>query len=328
MVEQTKEPLHSEEAERRRLERFLLRRSGRCIADFKLIEPGDRVMACVSGGKDSYTMLDLLERHRRRFPFRFSIVAVHLDQGHPGHDGRPLEEWLKANGFEYHIAHVNTYSVVIEKLGHSRPDGRPQTYCSLCSRLRRGILYTLASELGCTKIALGHHREDSIETLLLNLIFTGSLKAMPPKLRSDDGRHIVIRPLLYCPEADIQEYARLSRFPILPCDLCGSQEHLMRKRVKALIREIESFAPRARESMLSALRNVRRTHLLDPKIAPPGSVLAEVAEMEAEGYGIFEESSEEEAKRAKRLPVLGVAQGKEGADAPAKKASHLAGGSF
>ncbi len=250
------------EAQRDRLERDLLRRMGRCIGDFGLIGEGDRIMVCVSGGKDSYGMLHLLEMLRRRSPVKFSIVAVHLDQGHPGYDGAPLRGWLAEHGFEHHIVAENTYSIVVDKLGPK--DGEaPQTYCSLCSRLRRGILYNVAQDLGCSRIALGHHREDSLETLMLNLMFTGSLKAMPPKLVSDDGRNVVIRPLLYCPEENLAALSELMAFPILPCDLCGSQDNLMRKQVKTLLAQMEALAPKAKESMLGALTNVRASHLLD-----------------------------------------------------------------
>jgi tRNA 2-thiocytidine biosynthesis protein TtcA len=243
--------------EREQLERELSRSVGRCIGDFELIADGDRVMVCLSGGKDSYTMLSLLERARRRAPIRFSLVAVHLDQGHPGYDGSPLVGWLREHGFEHHVLREDTYSIVTDKLDASA------TYCSLCSRLRRGILYNAAQSLGCTKIALGHHREDALETLLLNLIYTGSLKAMPPKLISDDGRNVVIRPLLYCGEPTIARYAELVGYPILPCDLCGSQDDLKRKEVKRLLSSLEALAPRAKESMLAALTNVRASHLLD-----------------------------------------------------------------
>ena len=239
------------------LEKELARDVGRCIADFDLIESGDRVMVCMSGGKDSYTLLHLLERARRRAPIRFELLAVHLDQGHPGYDGRPLEQWLDAHGHDYRILREDTYSIVTETI----PEGK--TYCSLCSRLRRGVLYNAAEALGCTKIALGHHREDAIETLMLNLMFTGSIGAMPARLRSEDGRNVVIRPLLYAAEAKIARFAELERFPILPCDLCGSQEQLMRKQVKQLLAQIETLAPRAKESMLAALGNVRPGHLLD-----------------------------------------------------------------
>lgn len=250
------------EAQRDRLERDLLRRMGRCITEFGLIGEGDRVMVCVSGGKDSYTMLHLLEKLRRRSPVKFSLIAVHLDQGHPGYDGSPLRNWLETNGFEHRIVREDTYSIVLDKLGPKDAPDAP-TYCSLCSRLRRGVLYNVAQELGCSRIALGHHREDSLETLMLNLMFTGSLKAMPPKLVSDDGRNVVIRPLLFCPEENIAALAQIEAYPILPCDLCGSQENLMRKQVKTLLAQMEALAPKAKESMLGALTNVRASHLLD-----------------------------------------------------------------
>jgi len=240
-----------------KLERDLGQKLGRCIADFSLIEEGDHVMVCLSGGKDSYTLLTLLERARRRAPVRFTLTAVHLDQGHPGYDGAPLEGWLCEQGYRYEIVREDTHAIVVQHI----PEGK--TYCSLCSRLRRGVLYNVAERLGCTKIALGHHRDDALETLLLNLMFSGQLKAMPPKLISDDGRNTVIRPLLYCSEARIAEYARLSEFPILPCDLCGSQDHLMRQEAKRLLAELEQRAPKVRDSMLTALTNVRASHLLD-----------------------------------------------------------------
>jgi tRNA 2-thiocytidine biosynthesis protein TtcA len=247
-----------------RIERDLSRGVGRCIADFELIREGDRVMVCLSGGKDSYTMLHLLERMRKKAPIRFEIVAVHLDQGHPGYDGAPLEGWLKDHGFDYRIVREDTYTIVIDKLGPKDPEtGAGKTYCSLCSRLRRGVLYNLAEELGCTRIALGHHREDALETLMLNLMFTGSLKSMPAKLRSDDGRNVVIRPLMYCAEAPIARFSELMKFPILPCDLCGSQDELKRKEVKTFLAQLEVMAPQVKESMLAALTNVRATHLLD-----------------------------------------------------------------
>ena len=261
-----------------RSERILSRAVGRCIADFDLIREGDRLMVCLSGGKDSYTMLLLLERMRKRAPVRFEIIAVHLDQGHPGYDGTPLRSWLSDHGYEHRIVREDTYSIVTEKLP-LREDGTAPTYCSLCSRLRRGVLYNLAEELGCTRIALGHHRDDALETLMLNLMFTGSLKAMPAKLRSDDGRNVVIRPLLYCAESDIVRFSELMRFPILPCDLCGSQNELMRKQVKGILATLEESAPKVKESMLAAIGNVRATHLLDRDlwaslgIAPDGEVL-------------------------------------------------------
>lgn len=230
---------------------------GRCLKDFSMLQPGDRVMVCLSGGKDSYTLLHLLERLRKRAPFQFSLLAVHLDQGQPDYDGKPLESYLEQHGYDFRIVREDTFSVVKEHV----PEGK--TYCSLCSRLRRGVLYNVAQELGCTKLALGHHRDDAIETLLLNMMFTGSLRAMPPKLISDDGRNTVLRPLMYAAESSIARFAELMAFPILPCNLCGSQEQLMRKQVKHWLTELEAHAPRARQSMLAAMMNVRPSQLLD-----------------------------------------------------------------
>jgi tRNA 2-thiocytidine biosynthesis protein TtcA len=238
----------------------LSRALGRCVAEFELIAPGDRVMVCVSGGKDSYTMLTLLERFRRKSPVKFELLAVHLDQGQPNYDGAPLRGWLEQSGIPFEILREDTYTTVIKNV----PEGK--TYCSLCSRLRRGVLYNAAERLGCSKIALGHHRDDAIETLLLNLIYTGALASMPPKLNSRDGRNVVIRPLLYAHEPVIARYAQLMAFPILPCDLCGSQEQLKRKQVKRLLNELEKIAPQARESMLGAMGNVKAAHLLDASL--------------------------------------------------------------
>jgi len=229
---------------------------GRCIADFDLIEPGDRLMVAISGGKDSYTLLHLLERARQRAPVPFEIIAVHLDQGQPGYDGAPLRDWLGDKRYTHHILRQDTYQLVTERI----PEGK--TYCSMCSRLRRGILYNAAERLGCTKIALGHHRDDAIETLMLNMMFNGSLSAMPAKLRSGDGRNTVIRPLLYSSERDIAAYAADLDFPIIPCNLCGSQENLWRQEVKQLLDDIERRVPQVRQSMLAALKNVHATHLL------------------------------------------------------------------
>jgi len=245
---------------REQLERELARDMGRCIADFGLIEAGDRIMVGMSGGKDSYSLLWLLERFRRRAPIDFTLIAVHLDQGHPGYDGAPLRDWLAQHEFEHRILREDTYTIVTERV----PEGK--TYCSLCSRLRRGVLYNAAQELGCTKIALGHHRDDAIETLMLNMMFTGSLKSMPPKLVSDDQRNVVIRPLLYASESTLAAYAQQLQFPILPCDLCGSQEQLMRKQVKQWLAELETKAPRVKESMLAAMTHVKPTHLLDRQL--------------------------------------------------------------
>jgi tRNA 2-thiocytidine biosynthesis protein TtcA len=242
------------------LERQLIREVGRAIFDHDLINDGDRIMVAMSGGKDSYGMLVLLRAMQQRAPIRFDLLAVHLDQGHPGYDGSPLVRWLDEQGVAYRILREDTYSIVTEKI----PAGK--TYCSLCSRLRRGILYQAASQLGCNKIALGHHREDTLETLLLNLFFGGKLGAMPARLTSDDGRHVVIRPLIYCAEAKLAALAAERGFPILPCNLCGSQSEAQRKQMKALLTELEKSNPNLRQTMLAALGNVTPTHLLDPKL--------------------------------------------------------------
>ena len=242
------------------LRRSLLRDMSHAIGDFGLIEEGDRILVALSGGKDSYAMMSLLEDQRRRAPVQFSLRAWHLDQGQPGYDGAPLRAWLEARGYEHVIERQDTYSIVIDHI----PEGK--TYCSLCSRLRRGILYGAAQRLGCNKIALGHHREDAIETLLLNLFFAGQLKAMPPKLISDDRKNVVIRPLAYCAESELAAFAEEEGYPILPCRLCGSQEGAQRAETKKLLAELELRIPHVRGSMLAALQNVRPTHLLDREL--------------------------------------------------------------
>ena len=243
-----------------RLEKRLGRAMAKAIDDFQMIAEGDRILVAVSGGKDSYTLHHLLAALAKRAPVAFSVVAVNVDQGHPGYPGHVLTEYMQKAGHDFRMVHEDTYSIVTDKI----PEGK--TYCSLCSRLRRGILYRLATELGCTKIALGHHRDDILVTLLLNLFFAGQMKAMPPKLVSDDGAHVVIRPLAYCAEEEIAAYAAEKAFPILPCDLCGSQENLQRKIVGNLLSTMEREHAGIRASMLAALTNVRPSHLLDKKL--------------------------------------------------------------
>lgn len=242
------------------VEKHLLKELARASSDFRLLEPNDKVMVAVSGGKDSLSMLHLLRETSRRAPFPFTLIAVNLDQGHPGFPKHVLPEYFQKEGHEYKIIERDTYSVVKEKT----PEGK--TYCSLCSRFRRGILYDVAQELGCTKIALGHHRDDVIETLLLNLFYSGQMKAMPPRLRSDDGRNVVIRPLVYSSECDLVEFAREKEFPIIPCDLCGSQDNLQRKKVKELLNRLSEENPHVRGNLFAALANVRPSHLMDVEV--------------------------------------------------------------
>lgn len=240
-----------------RLERRLLGQVARASREFRLIEPGDRVMVAVSGGKDSLGLLHLLRRLQQRAPFGFSLVAVNLDQGQPGFPSEVLPEYFAREGYDYRVVREDTYSIVKEKV----PAGR--TACSLCSRLRRGVLYNVAVELGATKLALGHHRDDVLETLLLNLLYGGQLRAMPARLRSDDGRNVVIRPLVHCAERDLQAFADERAFPIIPCDICGSQANHRRLYVKRLLAELERENPKLRGNLYAALGNVRPTHLYD-----------------------------------------------------------------
>ena len=248
-------------SEQRRLEKLLYRQVKDTCETYQLLAPGDRVMVAMSGGKDSYTLFHLLTKLVPRLPFRVELVAVHLDQVQPGYDGAGLRRFLEASGQPFEILQEDTYAVVTDRLDAT------QTYCSLCSRLRRGILYTAAERLGCNKIALGHHRDDSLETFLLNLFYSGKLQAMPARYRTDDDRFDVIRPLIECAERDIGELAADLGFPIIPCNLCGSQDGLKRDAMTALLAELERTNPHVRSVMLNALRNVRPTHLLDRDLA-------------------------------------------------------------
>ena len=260
--------LEKQRVDANKLEKRLCRLAGQAIADFNMIEAGDRVMVCLSGGKDSYGLLDVLLKLRARAPIAFDLVAVNLDQKHPGYPAHVLPDYLKSLGIEFLIAAQDTYSVVKRLI----PEGK--TMCSLCSRLRRGVLYRLAGELGATRIALGHHRDDILETFFLNLFFGGKLKAMPPKLASDDGKHVVIRPLAYVKEKDLARYAEVRAFPIIPCDLCGSQETLQRKQVKQMLREWEKRHPGRMESMFRALCDVVPSHLMDRRLFDFGTLSA------------------------------------------------------
>ena len=243
--------------EENKLEKKLCRLVGQAIGDFGMIEEGDKVMVCVSGGKDSHAMLDILMKLRERAPINFEIVAVNLDQKQPNFPAEILPNYLKNLGIQYHIEEQDTYSIVKRVI----PEGK--TTCGLCSRLRRGILYRVADELGATKIALGHHRDDILETLMLNMFYAGKLKGMPPKLRSDDGKHIVIRPLAYVPEKLLERYAGDMNFPIIPCDLCGSQPNLQRQVMKEMLREWEKKHPGRVENLFRSMHHIVPSHLMD-----------------------------------------------------------------
>jgi tRNA 2-thiocytidine biosynthesis protein TtcA len=243
--------------ENNKLHKRLCRLVGQAIGDFNMIEDGDKVMVCLSGGKDSYALLDILMTLRERAPIKFDIVAVNLDQKQPNFPADVLPAYLTKLGIPFHIENQDTYSIVKRLI----PEGK--TTCSLCSRLRRGILYRVADELGCTKIALGHHRDDILETFFLNMFFGAKIKGMPAKLVSDDGKHVVIRPLAYVKEADTERYAEVKQFPIIPCDLCGSQENLQRKQIKAMLREWEKKYPGRVENIFSSLSTVVPSHLMD-----------------------------------------------------------------
>lgn len=243
-----------------KLQKQIRKLTGKAIIDFNMIAEGDLVMVCLSGGADSYTMLDTLRYLQTVAPINFDIVAVNLDQKQPGFPEHVLPEYLESRGVPYRIVEQDTYSIVKEKIAPGK------TTCSLCSRLRRGILYRTAKELGATKIALGHHRDDILQTLMLNLFFGGKLKAMPPKLRSDDGNHVVIRPLAYCREVDIKKYAAAMAFPIIPCNLCGSQPNLQRQAMREMLNQWERDDPRRLKNMFNALSDVTPSHLMDKKL--------------------------------------------------------------
>ena len=243
--------------EANKLTKRLRRLTGQAIADFNMIEAGDKVMVCLSGGKDSYGMLDVLLKLREKSPVPFELFAFNLDQKHPGYPAHILPEYLQGLGIPFRIEEQDTYSTVKRVIAEGK------TMCSLCSRLRRGVIYRVAAEIGATKIALGHHRDDIINTLFLNMFFGGKLKSMPPKLVSDDGKHVVVRPLAYVEESDLEAYAEYKRFPIIPCDLCGSQDNLQRQQVKQLLREWDKKFPGRIESIFRSIQNVAPSHLLD-----------------------------------------------------------------
>ncbi len=240
-----------------KLKKFLESRTGKAIGDYAMIEDGDTVLVCVSGGKDSYTLLAVLMALRERAPIDFRLIAMNLDQKQPGFPADVLPRYFESIGIDYRIVEADTYSVVKDKI----PQGK--TTCSLCSRLRRGIIYRTAKELGANKIALGHHRDDMVHTLFLNMLFGGKLKAMPPKLVTDDGAHVVIRPLAYCSEADIAKFARGMEFPIIPCNLCGSQENLQRQKIREMMQDWDRRYPGRTESVFTAMQNVVPSHLAD-----------------------------------------------------------------
>ncbi len=255
------EPLRGASPKAPPVRRRLARQMVKTIIDYGLIAEGDHVMVCMSGGKDSYTLLDLLAESQRRAPFEFRLTAVHLDQRQPGYDGAPLRRWLEACGLPFEIVSRDTYSTVVDLTEAGK------AYCAVCSRLRRGILYGTAERLGCNKLALGHHRDDALETLLMNLFYAGKLQAMPAGYTTDDGQFEVIRPLIECAEADIREHAAWAGYPILPCNLCGSQSGLRREAMGELLDGLEAQSPNVRAVMLSALKNVHPSHLLDREVA-------------------------------------------------------------
>ena len=288
--------------ENHKLDKRLCREVGRAIVDFNMIEEGDRVMVCLSGGKDSYTMLDILRKMQQRAPVSFELIAVNLDQKQPGFPADVLPAYLSQLGVKFHIETQDTYSIVKQVI----PEGK--TMCSLCSRLRRGILYRVARELGCNKIALGHHRDDMLQTLFLNMFFGGKLKGMPPKLVSDNGEFVVIRPLAYVVEKDIIRWAQVQQYPIIPCTLCGSQENLQRKQVGDMLRDWDKRFPGRLENMLTALQNVVPSHLMDRQLYPFESIKA-TGIADDNGDKAFDEEPIAPPPRASGTPsVIPIAQ--------------------
>jgi tRNA 2-thiocytidine biosynthesis protein TtcA len=268
VIETTETDRAKAEFETNKLSKRLHRLAGQAITDFNMIEEGDKVMVCMSGGKDSYAMLDILLNLQQRAPIRFELVAVNLDQKQPGFPEHVLPEYLTARGVPFHIENQDTYSIVKRVI----PEGK--TTCGLCSRLRRGILYRVAGELGCTKIALGHHRDDILQTLFMNMFFGSKLKGMPAKLVSDDGRNVVIRPLAYVPEVDLERWAAHRQFPIIPCTLCGSQDNLQRVQIKQMLRDWDKRFPGRVDNLFSALGNVVPSHLMDRNLYPFATIQA------------------------------------------------------
>lgn len=258
IIWQSKTPVKIERDSK--IERKLLHYTGKAMADYNMIQKGDRVMVCLSGGKDSFTLLCLLHLHRIRSNKKFELFAFTLDQAQPGWNDSALREWLENRQIPYQILREDTYSIVTDKI----PEGK--TYCSLCSRLRRGIIYRYAEEHGYTKVALGHHRDDLVRTLLMSILYNGEIRSMPPKLLSDNKKHIVIRPLAYCQEKDIMAYAKEQQFPIIPCNLCGSQENLMRVKVKKLIDQLAAENPKVPSNILHALSSVKPSQLMDDNL--------------------------------------------------------------
>lgn len=292
-----------------KLEKRIRRHVGRAIEDFNMIENGDKIMVCLSGGKDSYTLLAILRFLQKIAPIQFSLIAVNLDQKQPGFPEHILPDYLRAEGVDFRIIEEDTYSIVKDKI----PEGK--TTCALCSRLRRGILYRVAKELGATKIALGHHRDDMLETLMLNMFYGGKMKSMPPKLVSDNGEHVVIRPLAYVREKDIEKYAQYAHFPIIPCNLCGSQENLQRKAIKDMLRQWDRQFPGRIESMFTAMQNIVPSHLADHQLFAFKSIQADGKE-DVNGDTAFDQATpseflnfrDEEADAAHQDGALGVIQ--------------------